>query len=173
MNERQNFLPAVLVLLALGLASQVSAGPSGGGAPPPKAPLDPGLVHSADSLRREIEKRTYSDTDKKEIRACNREKTDYLRQARSAEPEYAKTDKSLNEAKLAGGSLEDPAIQALMERKFAFEKRFDDAYRATPGGKKCVDGELRRHKAVTAALAKDKQYQALLKRIAESAAERR
>lgn len=172
MRHRPRLVAAFI--LSLGFAAPVLSGPAGGGPPPaPKAPLDPGLVHSADSLRREIEKRTYSDADKKEIRACNREKTDFLRQARSAEAEYAKTDKSLNEAKLAGGSLEDPAIQALMERKFSFEKRFDDAYRATPGGKKCVDGELRRHKAVTAALAKDKQYQTLLKRIAESAADRR
>ncbi len=172
MRHRPRLFAALI--LALGLATPVLSGPAAGGPPPtPKAPLDPGLVHSADSLRREIEKRTYSDADKKEIRACGREKMDFLRQARSAEPEYAKTDKLLNEAKLAGGSLEDPAIQALMERKFAFEKRFDDAYRATPGGKKCVDGENRRHKAVTAALEKDKQYQTLLKRIAESAAERR
>lgn len=171
------YRPSLLAAACLAFGLALPAFPAPAGGPPagslPKAPLDPGLVHSADSLRREIEKRTYSDADKKAIRACNREKADYLKQARGAEPEYARTDKALTEAKLAGGSMDDPAIQALLERKFAFEKRFDDGYRSTPGGKKCVDGELRRHKAVTAALAKDKQYQALQKRIAESAGERR
>jgi hypothetical protein len=169
MNERQKFLPAVLVLLALGLATPVLSGPAAGG-PAPKPPLDPGLVHSADSLRREIEKRTYSDADKKEIRACGREKSEFLRQARGAEAGYAGTDKALNEAKLAGADMNDPAVLALMEKKFSFEKRFDERYLATPGGKKCSEGESRRRKALEAALAKDRAYQDLLKRIAASAA---
>lgn len=134
-------------------------------------PLDHNLVAKADSLRRVIEKRTYSDADKKEIRACGREKTDFLKQARSADPEYAKVDQALNQAKLSGGNPNDPAIMSLMEKKFSYEKAFDERYIATPKGKKCTEGEARRSKAVAAALEKDKQYQELLKRIAASSSD--
>jgi hypothetical protein len=58
-----------------------------------------------------------------------------------------------------------------MERKFAFEKAFDERYRATPKGKTCTAGEARRQKAVAAALEKDKEYQSLLKRIAVSSSD--
>lgn len=143
------------------LASTVFAQPMR----PPAPPLDPALVAQADSLRRHIERTTYTDADKKELKACNREKTDFLKQARGADPEYAKTDAALRDAKLAGADMNDPAVLSLMERKFGFEKAFDDKYLATPKGKKCAEGELKRHKAVEAALKKHKGYQDLLKRI--------
>lgn len=152
-----------LIVTALGI-SVADAGPGS----PLDTPLDHNLVAKADSLRRVIEKRTYSDADKKEIRTCGREKTEFLRQARSADPEYAKVDQALNQAKLSGANPNDPAIMTLMERKFAFEKAFDEGYVATPKGKKCAEGEARRHKAVTTALEKDKSYQKLLKSIAAS-----
>jgi hypothetical protein len=131
----------------------------------PAPPLDPALVSKADSLRRHIERTTYTDADKKELKACNREKTDFLKQARGADPEYAKTDHALREAKLAGADMNDPAVLALMERKFTFEKTFDDKYLATPKGKHCAEGELKRHKAVAAALKRHKEYQDQMRRI--------
>lgn len=137
----------------------------------PAPPLDPALVAQADSLRRHIERTTYTDADKKELKACNREKSDFLKQARGADPEYAKTDKALREAKLAGADMNDPAVLALMEKKFTFEKAFDDKYLATAKGKKCAEGELQRHRAVEAALGKHKAYQDLLKRVNASSAD--
>lgn len=163
MLRRLTLFPCLLATLAIAQPPSIARAP--------KPPLDPALVAKADSLRREIEKRTYSDADKKQIRACGREKQEFLKQARGADPEYAKTDKALTEAKLAGASMNDPAVLKLMERKFAFEKAFDEKYLATPKGKACGEGEVRRHKAVTAALEKDKQYQDLLKRIAASSAD--
>lgn len=165
-------LPGILASLCLflGAALWVDAATPGPGSPL-DTPLDHNLVAKADSLRRVIEKRTYSDADKKEIRTCGREKTEFLKLARSADPEYAKVDQALNQAKLSGANPNDPAIMALMERKFAFEKAFDERYTATPKGKKCTEGEARRHKAVTAALEKDKPYQDLLKRIAASSSD--
>lgn len=163
-------LPGVLANLGwfLGVTAICVAAANSGPGFPLDTPLDHNLVAKADSLRRVIEKRTYSDADKKEIRTCGREKTDFLRQARSADPEYAKVDQALNQAKLSGANPNDPAIMTLMERKFAFEKAFDERYVATPKGKKCTEGESRRHKAVTAALEKDKSYQEILKSIAAS-----
>lgn len=131
----------------------------------PAPPLDPALVAKADSLRRHIERTTYTDADKKELKACNREKADFLKQARGADPEYAKTDHALREAKLAGAGMNDPAVLSLMERKFAFEKAFDEKYLATPKGKRCAEGELKRHRAVEAALKRHKGYQDLIERI--------
>lgn len=154
--------------LLLGLAGFGATAANAGPGSPLDTPLDHNLVAKADSLRRVIEKRTYSDADKKEIRTCGREKTDFLKQARTADPEYAKVDQALNQAKLSGANPNDPAIMSLMERKFAFEKAFDERYIATPKGRKCTEGEARRHKAVTAALEKDKPYQEILKRIAAS-----
>jgi hypothetical protein len=122
-------------------------------------------------MRRAIERRTYSDADKKEIRACDREKSDFLKRARTADPEYGQVDQALLKARIAGGAPDDPAILALMERKFAFEKAFDDRYLATSRGKVCAAGAARRSKAVNAALEKDKAYQDLLKRIAASSAD--
>src|SRR5687768_17580481 len=128
-------------LAALSLAAPAAPGKAPEAAPPPqsttppglagKAPLDPALVAKADSLRRAIERRTYSEADKKEIRSCDREKSDFLKQARAADPEYGKVDKALLEARIAGGAPDDPAILSLMERKFAFEKAFDERYLAT------------------------------------------
>lgn len=136
-----------------------------------KAPLDPALVAKADSLRRAIERRTYSEADKKEIRACDREKSDFLKQARAADPEFGKVDKALLEARIAGGSPNDPAVLSLLERKFVLEKAFDERYAATARGKTCNAGAARRLKAVTAALEKDTTYQDLLKRIAASSSD--
>jgi hypothetical protein len=162
-------LPLLLGCLAA-LAFPGSSGAEPRQGPPhiERPPLDPDLVHKADSTRRAIERRTYGEADKKEIRSCDRGKADFLKKARSADPDYAKTDKLLNEAKLAGGSPNDPAIAALLEKKFAWEKGFDEKYLATTEGKKCAEGEARRRKAVAAALDKDKDYQALLRRIAAS-----
>lgn len=160
-------IPAIRISIAgvagflLLLAFSVHAQPMRSPAPP----LDPALVAKADSLRRHIERTTYTDADKKSLKACNREKADFLKQARGADPEYAKTDNALREAKLAGADMNDPAVLALMERKFNYEKTFDDRYLATPKGKRCAEGEQKRHKAVEAALKRHKEYQDLIKRI--------
>jgi hypothetical protein len=160
---------AVLAALALVLPE---AAPGGPWASPPQggmgAPLDAELVAKADSLRRAIERRTLSDADKKEIRACDRDKAEFLRKARAGEAGYAEVDARIREAKIGGADPNDPAVMALLERKFAFEKKFDERYRATPKGKSCTAGEARRQKAIAAALEKDREYQALLKRIASS-----
>lgn len=166
MPNSLRFLASLLCFAAFALPEKSRAAPGQAHPQVEKLPLDPELVHKADSLRRAIEKRTYSAADKKEIRACDRGKAEFLKKARAADPECARTDKLLNEAKLAGGNPNDPAIAALLEKKFAQEKAFDDKYLATSEGRKCVEGEARRRKAVAAALDKDKDYQGILRRIA-------
>lgn len=132
-------------------------------AQPPATPQDPSVLNSLDSLRRAIEKRTLSDADKKEIRACDREKAQFLKGCRS-DSAYARVDRDLNEAKLRGADMNDPAVQALLERKFSAEKACDDAFLALPRGKQCRAGEEKRRKALEKALKADKRYQDLLKK---------
>jgi hypothetical protein len=131
---------------------------------PASEAADPTVAMSLDSLRRVINLRVLSDADKKAIRACDRDKSRFLKEARAAEPGYAQVDKSLNEAKLAGADPNEPSIQALMEKKFTFEKSFDQRFYATPVGRKCSEGDERHAKALAKALEKDKEYQALLKK---------
>jgi hypothetical protein len=125
---------------------------------------DPAIAMKIDSLRRAINLRTLSDADKKEIRSCDRDKAAFLKAARAAEPGYAPVDKALTEAKLAGANPNDSAVMALLEKKFGYEKAFDQRFYADARGKKCGDGDARRAKALARALEKDKRYQALLQR---------
>ena len=133
-------------------------------AQPSSTPQDPALLNSLDSLRRVIERRSLSDADKKEIRACDREKAQYLKGCRAADSAYARVDRELNDAKLHGADMNDPSVQALLEKKFSAEKACDDAFLALPRGKQCRAGEDKRRKALDKALKADKQYQALLKK---------
>lgn len=119
---------------------------------------------SLDSLRRIISMRILSDPDKKEIRACDREKTEFLKQCRASEPTTGEVDRRLNDAKLNGGNPNDPAIQALLEKKFILEKACDDRFTATSRGKQCLAGGRKRQEALDKALAVDKEYQKLWKR---------
>ncbi|HKP95202.1 MAG TPA: hypothetical protein VJ385_05540 [Fibrobacteria bacterium] len=125
---------------------------------------DPSLLNSLDSLKRVIARRILSDAEKKDIRACDREKSRYLKQCRAGDTATARVDRQLTEAKRTGADPNDPAIQALLERKFALEKACDDAFAALPRGKQCRTGENKRREALEKALQKDKQYQALLKK---------
>jgi hypothetical protein len=132
--------------------------------PPMSMPDEGSAQASADSLKREITKRILSDAEKKEIRACDREKAQFLKQCRAADPAHADVDKRLNQAKLQSADPNDPSIQALLERKFTLEKGCDDKFTAQPRGKQCVAEEGKRQAALEKALAKDKAYQALLQR---------
>lgn len=132
-------------------------------AQPAATPQDPSVLNSLDSLQRVIQRRILSDADKKEIRACDREKAQFLKGCR-ADTAYARVDRELNDAKLHGADMNDPAVQALMEKKFSAEKACDDAFLALPRGKQCRAGEEKRRKALEKALKADKQYQSLLKK---------
>lgn len=156
------YLPIFVLCLLPALPRLASAQPEA---------ADPPMARSLDSLRRVINVRLLGDADKKEMRACDRDKARFLKDARAADPAYAQTDKSLNEAKLSGADPNDPSIQALMEKKFNYEKTFDQRYYATPPGKKCAEGDERRAKALAKALEKDKDYQALLKKARNSPAQ--
>jgi hypothetical protein len=115
-------------------------------------------------LQRVISRRILSDADKKEIRACEREKSQFLKQCRASDSATALVDKRLNEAKTMGTDPNDPAIQALLEKKFALEKACDDAFNALARGKQCLAGEDKRRVALQKALKLDKQYQSMLKK---------
>ncbi len=149
---------AVLCLCLVGLHIGLD---SARAQPPMSMPDEGSAQFSLDSLRRVITKRILSDADKKEIRSCDREKAQFLKQCREADPVTADVDKRLNQAKLTSADPNEPAIQALMERKFTLEKGCDDKYTATARGKQCVSGEQKRQAALEKALAKDKAYQAL------------
>jgi hypothetical protein len=138
-------------------------------AQPPPAPVDPAVLNSLDSLQRVIQRRILSDADKKEIRACDREKAKFLQECRS-DTAYARVDRDLTDAKLHGADMNDPAVQALLEKKFAAEKACDDRYSAQARGKQCLAGEEKRRKALDKALKADKQYQSLLKKAEPGAA---
>jgi hypothetical protein len=141
------------------------AGAGAARAQPEQPPQDPNVLNSLDSLQRVITRRILSDADKKEIRSCDREKAQFLAQCRASDTAYARVDKQITEAKLTGADPNDPAVAALMERKFAYEKGCDDRYTATPRGKQCLAGEGKRRQALEKALKQDKQYQSLLKKI--------
>lgn len=141
------------------------------GAQPMPSPQDPGLLNSLDSLKREITRRILSDAEKKEIRSCDREKSQFLKQCRASDTANAEVDRKITDAKLNGADPNDPAVAALMERKFVLEKACDDRFTATPRGKQCLAGEGKRRKALDKALLKDKQYQALLKKSEARASE--
>jgi hypothetical protein len=153
--------PAGLVFAA---ALALSAGSGNPAAQPGAPPQDPAVLNSLDSLQRVITRRILSEADKKEIRACDREKSQFLTQCRAADPANAEVDRKIAEAKLRGADPNDPAVAALLERKFAFEKACDDRYTATPRGKQCLAGEDKRRAALEKALKQDLQYQALLKK---------
>ncbi|MBW8886927.1 MAG: hypothetical protein JF616_04130 [Fibrobacteres bacterium] len=138
-------------------------------AQPTATPVDPSVLNSLDSLQRVIQRRILSDSDKKEIRACDREKTKFLKECRS-DSAYARVDRELNDAKLHGADMNDPSVQALMEKKFAAEKACDDRYATQPRAKQCLTGEEKRRKALEKALKADKQYQSLLKKSAPNPA---
>ena len=119
-----------------------------------------------DSLEHALSKRILGEGDKREIRACGRGKSEFLKRLRSGDSAYAGVDRDLNAAKLAGADPNQPSIVALMEKKFAFEKSFDDRYASTSEGKACIQGEAKRRRALAQALEKDKEYQTLLKKAA-------
>ena len=123
------------------------------------------MLNSLDSLQREITRRILSDADKKELRACDREKSQFLKECRASDTAQARVDRQITEAKLSGADPNDPAVAALLERKFSFEKGCDDRYTATPRGKQCLAGEGKRRAALEKALKRDKPYQALLKKM--------
>ncbi len=132
-------------------------------AQPTAVPVDHSVLNRLDSLRRVIQRRILSDQEKKDIRACDREKTKFLKDCRS-DSAYARVDRDLNDAKLHGADMNDPSVQALMEKKFAAEKACDDRYAAQPRAKQCLAGEEKRRKALEKALKADKEYQSLLKK---------
>lgn len=146
----------MLFIACLALAAAAAASPA-------STAQDPALLNSLDSLKREITRRILSDADKKEIRACDREKAQFLKGCR-ADTAYARTDRELNDAKLHGADMNDPAVQALMERKFFAEKACDDRFAAMARGKQCLAGEGTRRQALEKALKADKAYQSLLKK---------
>jgi hypothetical protein len=146
-------LPIFLVLCLASLAAAQS----------PSTPQDPSVLNSLDSLQREITRRILSDADKKEIRACDRGKAQFLKGCRS-DTAYARVDRELNDAKLHGADMNDPAVQSLMEKKFNAEKACDDKYHALAVGKQCLAGEGKRRQALEKALKADKHYQSLLKK---------
>jgi hypothetical protein len=148
---------AFIACLALA-AGRIEAQP---GAPP----QDPNVLNSLDSLQRAITRRILSDADKKELRACDREKSQFLKECRASDTAQTRVDRQISDAKLSGADPNDPAVAALLERKFSFEKACDDRYTATPRGKQCLAGEGKRRTALEKALKQDKQYQALLKKI--------
>jgi hypothetical protein len=123
---------------------------------------DAAVFFSLDSLQRVIARRILSDADKKEIRACEREKSLALKQCRSGDSAHARVDGLISEAKKTGANPNDPAVEALLEKKFALEKSCDDAFNAQPRGKQCRAGEDKRRKALEKALQEDKAYQRLL-----------
>ena len=149
---RRSFLAAWAFAACLALtAARIDAQP---GAPP----QDPNVLNSLDSLQREITRRILSDADKKELRACDREKSQFLKECRASDTAQARVDRQITEAKLSGADPNDPAVAALLERKFSFEKGCDDRYTATPRGKQCLAGEGKRRTALDKALKRDKQY---------------
>jgi hypothetical protein len=135
-------------------------------AQPGAPPQDPNVLNSLDSLQREITRRILSDADKKNLRACDREKSQFLKECRAADTAQVRVDRQISDAKLSGADPNDPAVAALLERKFSSEKACDDRYTSTPRGKQCLAGEDKRRAALEKALKQDKQYQALLKKIA-------
>src|SRR5688572_26583329 len=148
----------------------------------PAAPsLPPGLAEQAeraqasegeklDSLRRAITREALTDKDKRQIRACDRDKDAFLRGLRSGEREYAELNQALTAAKLQGQGPDRPEVQRLLERKYALENRFQESYLATPRGRACRESEDRRNRAVEAALNRNRQYQDLLRKARESGA---
>ena len=123
------------------------------------------LMVKRDSLEREIRKRVLTPIDKQDIRRCNQDKLAFLRKLRAANPEVAVVDSSLRAAKLKAQSPDDPESMRLMERKYSFEKSFEEAYLATSEGQSCGTGEVRRRKQGDAALLKDREYEKVLRRI--------
>lgn len=155
-NRKAKRLSAVAALFST-LAVSAAAQPMQSG-------QDPSVLNSLDSLQRVITRRILNDADKKDIRACDREKSQSLKQCRTADTAGAQVDRKISDAKQSGADPNDPAVQALMERKFALEKACDEAFAATPRGKQCLAGEAKRRTALEKALKADKQYQALLKK---------
>lgn len=154
-------LPKACVALAACLALAAARIEAQPGAPP----QDPNVLNSLDSLQRAISRRILTDADKKELRACDREKSQFLKECRGADTAQARVDRQISEAKLSGADPNDPAVSALLERKFSFEKACDDRYSSLPRGKQCLAGEGKRRTALQKAMKQDKQYQALLKKI--------
>ena len=148
---------------AFAFAAVLAAAAVSASAQAPDLPQDPAVLNSLDSLERVIQRRILGDADKKEIRACDREKAQFLKSCR-ADSAYVRVDRELNDAKLHGADMNDPAVQALMQKKFSAEKACDAAFLALPRGKQCRAGEEKRRKALAKALKSDKRYQSLLKR---------
>ena len=53
------------------------------------------LLNSLDSLQREITRRILSDADKKELRACDREKSQFLKECRAADTAQVRVDRQI------------------------------------------------------------------------------
>jgi hypothetical protein len=159
----KTFATAPLAGLALAVCLALAAGRIE--AQPGAPPQDPNVLNSLDSLQRAISRRILTEADKKELRACDREKSQFLKECRAADTAQTRVDKQISDAKLSGADPNDPAVAALLERKFSSEKACDDRYTATPRGKQCLAGEGKRRSALEKALKQDKRYQALLKKI--------
>lgn len=150
----------ILVLLFLMLSTTNSTW-----AQPNNSMQDQGQAQaSLDSLRREITKQILSDAEKKSVRNCDREKTEFLKTCREFDSQNALVTKQLNEAKMNSSNPNDPAIQILLEKKFNLEKKCDEKYRALPKGKACISQEAKRQKELEQVLSKNQVYQNLKKK---------
>ena len=127
----------------------------------PQLPQDAAASFSLDSLQRVIARRILGPADKQEMRSCQQEKSRALQLCRERDPARAQVDSQINQAKRSGGDPNDPAIQALMERKFNLERSCDEAFNAKPAGKRCLAGEAKRRKALEQALKRDPEYRKL------------
>lgn len=111
-----------------------------------------------DSLRFALKRRLLTDEEKKVLGRCARHRDSLLRAWRRAEPGSSDLHRALEEAKRENASPEDPKVLALLERKFALEKKLEDRYGRLPAAKGCREAEAALQKRVEAEVRRHPLY---------------
>ena len=156
------------LLTALGISLAFSQSP----APPATPPVAVDSVAIArakiDSLRNALEKSIYPEKQQKAWSECGAHKLDFIAKNRKTDRPFRKADSLLHITKINKIPPTDPQVQGLMQQKFVLQQKWEQKYRLSPEGKRCIDLEARRKHQLDSAVAAHPDYPAW-KRLIEPA----
>ncbi len=121
-----------------------------------------------DSLREQLDRAIFPPAEKKAWRDCIRGKSEFLAQGRKSDPAFAEVDSLIKRAKVAHADPEDPAVLALMERKYSLEQGLENGWNAAAKGKNCLAIEEKRRRKLESMLDSNPEYRKW-KKVAEPA----
>ena len=121
-----------------------------------------------DSLRNALEKTVYPEKQQKAWSECGTHKLDFIAKNRKTDRPFRKADSLLHITKINNIPPSDPGVQELMGQKFVLQQKWEQKYRLSLEGKRCIDLETRRKQQLDSAVAAHPDFPAW-KRLIEPA----